>query len=1621
MACLTYFFSKTNLKMVIYRYKNFPSLLVLLACFLLPLQSVAQLTDTTRVAIHHFAKFYEMENGFLGVRIPKDAMFNLAAATYTPAPLLSVIYRDGTASSNYVSYLQSPNPPTSMSDSILYETPDSCAILISYTFNKDDLWGPFGLIEAAGPGYFRVTLRMVKGEKACAVLEESDYEVGYDLKASDNLSPDKGRYEGHHSTSVANGYDINGNVYEKNDLTGYQATVDLSFMQRKNFPFTARWNPFVFNTGWHWQLYNSTAPSTANTFGIFDGRASQLLGVETSGVNIFTDAAAIGDIHSSCDVDGNCHFAWITEGQLWYKKIEADGTSASEVQVASGLVNPFVFSFGNTVNILALDLQAPAGSQIILMKKIGTGSFTTTTVSYDATIGDPFVYGASDGVHDFILFEGVRNGLGGFQLYSADFNTTSYTYADRLPNGSSTRSADRPDMKVTPQGNILVTYMANNAYQSYDVIYEGTTTFSGIYVLPFGTSAVTFGMNVDTRTGDFFWVKNDGSMHYVDLDEATHVATYSTSVFANVEHGAVGLPNRRSIATDGAGNAFAFHEGWYFYFDNTTKTWSWLSGSAWDAILPTCVYFSANTNLFYVVGKYQGQLARFSFNGSGNPVLVNTYPTTARPSAGVRSFHKRVAPTQNYYPDIRFEWCIFAGRKGTDLPAADQVQPIALTMHRVSGLANKLERYLAEPLQFEPAFDNGGLYMPGADFADIIDRVKTDNAFYLQMSAIDPYFIPIMDAWRDPSTTETTEVFQAITTYADNLKNNLTNGDGIYSFYFMYTTGANLMRRQTDLISALLADGKLSQVQEDSLKKIAGMFGRILWDNDFVPLFTEHGLSLGTANMPQTYSAQRWYYALILNLDPEFTARAATVPTLVAEVMSAQLNESGATRGSPHYLQPPMDLVAFTCLQMKNAGLQDMFTLGDTLHHFSDFILHLLTPPSVRFSGHRKLICFGDGSEESAAIFGLMATGFAGTDDDLSQRLMHAYRNGAARGSDFGFATMSINHGLLESPTPDLRNSHFPGYLSSLRAGIGTDYESSTMFIHGDWYFDHRNDDRGTISLYALGAPLSLNFGSFFYPSASGAHMKSTPVMLSEFPQWNQANQPFQLPNNQTWNTSQHDAFIGFSNSGYTKGTFTRGSETWTRKVYQFNPNVQSPFVVVKDEFSNPSTEYVSSFNFMASGTVSTPTGNVTPPPTLWNNNGGPFQSPSASSTFSLAPGMRKFVFTGRNWTAHPAGGIDFEVYFPSDSTNSACLAEWAHTYVNNTEGTEFQTTNGTSFEERQTILRLKGRKENLMLVVPYSKGQKPANLIATRSGDTLMVASDDFEFATDLNHFTYHDADKSVLATFDTQIRSFQNATVGNGPIELEITADTIVARLHGQSGVRNVNLPPGSWALTQPDPDATYSPATSTWHLNHVFVDSLVNSYGGGYSEFVFTIPIGIPVELKHFTATPDKQQVHLAWEAATETNLATYELQRSADARNYSKIAEKKAKGNNGSNIYSHDDPDVLPNTIYYYRLKMVDQDGSFAFSPVRTAMIGGDAEVKVVPNPVAGHFALSITADSDGEASVEILNANGQRVGGGSFPVVPGENSIGLDATLWPSGSYFAKITAGSKAWSVSFLK
>ena len=123
----------------------------------------------------------------------------------------------------------------------------------------------------------------------------------------------------------------------------------------------------------------------------------------------------------------------------------------------------------------------------------------------------------------------------------------------------------------------------------------------------------------------------------------------------------------------------------------------------------------------------------------------------------------------------------------------------------------------------------------------------------------------------------------------------------------------------------------------------------------------------------------------------------------------------------------------------------------------------------------------------------------------------------------------------------------------------------------------------------------------------------------------------------------------------------------------------------------------------MATGTVSTPAGSITPISRFSSGCQNPAGAlPSNGTVNNLGTGLEQFNFTGFTWLQHATGGINWDLYTLSSSTGQQFLiGNWGHGCHPTREMSEYQWANGAPFAEIQDILRIHGTGPFTSIILP--------------------------------------------------------------------------------------------------------------------------------------------------------------------------------------------------------------------------------------------------------------------------------------------------------------------------------
>lgn len=169
---------------------------------------------------------------------------------------------------------------------------------------------------------------------------------------------------------------------------------------------------------------------------------------------------------------------------------------------------------------------------------------------------------------------------------------------------------------------------------------------------------------------------------------------------------------------------------------------------------------------------------------------------------------------------------------------------------------------------------------------------------------------------------------------------------------------------------------------------------------------------------------------------------------------------------------------------------------------------------------------------------------------------------------------------------------------------------------------------------------------------------------------------------------------------------------------------------------------------------------------------------------------------------------------------------------------------------------------------------------------------------------------------------------------------------------------------------------------------------------------ICIALPVDLVEFEGYWTAEGNKLTWKTAEELVNKGFEIERSADARMFTKIGFVEGHGNTSSEQkYSFTDNAPSPTT--YYRLKQLDYDGKWTHSKI-IVVKEGSPTAKVYPNPARGQLHIESV---NGNQPYNIRNSQGFSVMESSMlPSKP------LDTSSLRNGLYL--ITVGKEVFKVA---
>ena len=298
------------------------------------------------------------------------------------------------------------------------------------------------------------------------------------------------------------------------------------------------------------------------------------------------------------------------------------------------------------------------------------------------------------------------------------------------------------------------------------------------------------------------------------------------------------------------------------------------------------------------------------------------------------------------------------------------------------------------------------------------------------------------------------------------------------------------------------------------------------------------------------------------------------------------------------------------------------------------------------------------------------------------------------------------------------------------------------------------------------------------------------------------------------------------------------------------------------------------------------------------------------------------------------------------------------------------------------------------------SSGAPLANLFATGSGVVNFVLSNQGVGQTNGDACSYAIGKVKVTVSFPTAAFSSYYFTFGGGsntfstpkydwvftPSTGALVGTNSAPISTGFSGAEIVNVPILGVAAGS--------------SILPVSMQIIQSASGDNTNNNAFELPITVlagsggvlPVTINSIDAVSNKCNAQIKWSTSNETNLKKFEVEVSTNGINFEKAGAFNPSASSAGNYEFNTTQGTGKG---YYRLKIIDKDGSISYSKIVTVNTScSDKIVKLFPNPVKLDQLLNVNLTGyEGAVKADLYSATGQFVK--SYILKNGANNLSVE--------------------------
>ena len=277
----------------------------------------------------------------------------------------------------------------------------------------------------------------------------------------------------------------------------------------------------------------------------------------------------------------------------------------------------------------------------------------------------------------------------------------------------------------------------------------------------------------------------------------------------------------------------------------------------------------------------------------------------------------------------------------------------------------------------------------------------------------------------------------------------------------------------------------------------------------------------------------------------------------------------------------------------------------------------------------------------------------------------------------------------------------------------------------------------------------------------------------------------------------------------------------------------------------------------------------------------------------------------------------------------------------------------------------------------------------------------------------------QSEFNKFNVHAVDSGQTTLPTGPADATGIGNLIIRQFHG-TGTK-----PGAYTTgTFDDLSTALAGSSVIWNSTRSWweVKMPVNGFSGFYLTSKKSPPV--PIRLEYLNGSKNGNNNLLEWKVNCTSTEAKFEIERSADGRNFTSINSFTASQVRCLQAFNFTDTHVLSG-LNYYRINMIDVDGKSSYSAVVVLLNkeSGFDIVNIVPTVIHKETAtINFNAVKKTEVTIVITDIAGKVIRKKTTGLSAGNNTIALNVDNIAAGTYqVTGYTSTGKSRTVRFVK